>query len=669
MQLKTSYFNPTLFRKNLTRFWPIWGMASFIGVLFPLVLFTQVVRGYGINALEMREIYYSVIVYGVPLISLFYAVLCAVAVWSYLYNPRSVGLMHTLPIRREGLFITNFLSGMAMMLIPYVITGAVTILSTLLCGCFDVLGILAAIGAVLAESFFYFATATVVAFVTGNVFALPVLYFIFHFLAVIMDFMVSTLSSGFLFGLNKDYNGVVEWLSPTVYFMAHMDVRCDYEEYLTPSGYYASRMVDVWVENWYLIAIYAAVGAVCVALSWMLYKRRRNESAGDVVAVGWMKPVFLWGVTVCCALMGGQLLYVLFFGNDDYTSLPMLFFMTIAGAIGYYAARMLLAKSLRVFQRSWKGVAAIAVLSAALCLTLEADLMGVEKRVPTADQMQSVTVRVASNSYNLYPGTDDVLIEQLRDLHAAVAADRSYIESFSYVYDDTTPLDDVSEYNTLRITYTLKGGVELYRWYQLPLTRERMNQPGTYDYYMNAFVNGEEAKAKRLHLGDETFEIQHANIWNLSQDYNSYDFSSREAEELLAAIGRDMERGAWGNYDFFGVTEAQQLEPNLEFSFTYSRDGDDGTYYDYIDIVLRPEMTETLTYLTEMGILTDWDLIPLGEKYPEQYKDEELAEMAEIYEKYGYLTEETIRVTGDETIGIIGGADGPTTVFVAGVTG
>ena len=43
--------------------------------------------------------------------------------------------------------------------------------------------------------------------------------------------------------------------------------------------------------------------------------------------------------------------------------------------------------------------------------------------------------------------------------------------------------------------------------------------------------------------------------------------------------------------------------------------------------------------------------------------------MAEIYEKYGYLTEDTIRVTGDETIGIIGGADGPTTVFVAGVTG
>ena len=27
MQSRTSYFNPTLFRKNLTRFWPLWGLS------------------------------------------------------------------------------------------------------------------------------------------------------------------------------------------------------------------------------------------------------------------------------------------------------------------------------------------------------------------------------------------------------------------------------------------------------------------------------------------------------------------------------------------------------------------------------------------------------------------------------------------------------------------
>ena len=38
MRSKTSCFNGTLFRKNLSRYWPLWGLASFGGALFPLAL-------------------------------------------------------------------------------------------------------------------------------------------------------------------------------------------------------------------------------------------------------------------------------------------------------------------------------------------------------------------------------------------------------------------------------------------------------------------------------------------------------------------------------------------------------------------------------------------------------------------------------------------------------
>ena len=50
------------------------------------------------------------------------------------------------------------------------------------------------------RAFFYFASATFVAFVTGNIFALPALYFLLHFLAVLVDFLVSSFAQGFLFG-------------------------------------------------------------------------------------------------------------------------------------------------------------------------------------------------------------------------------------------------------------------------------------------------------------------------------------------------------------------------------------------------------------------------------------------------------------------------------------
>lgn len=74
MQSKTSYFNATLFRKNLTRFWPLWGLASFIGALFPLaVLLDMVHRGWNVlSAPDFTGMYYDA-VSAVPVINLVYA--------------------------------------------------------------------------------------------------------------------------------------------------------------------------------------------------------------------------------------------------------------------------------------------------------------------------------------------------------------------------------------------------------------------------------------------------------------------------------------------------------------------------------------------------------------------------------------------------------------------
>ena len=232
MQSKTSFFNMTLFRKNLTRFWPLWGGASFLGSLFPLALLLQLMRGRVdlIEPLSVTEMYYSVLCYGVPILSLLYAILCAMLVWSYLYNSRSVGLMHTLPITRRGVFVTNFLSGMAMMLIPYAIVGTLCVLISLAYGVLEPVGLLVTVLGVLGEIFFYFASATLVAFMVGNVFALPAVYFLLHFLAPLLDWLLCLFAGNFIFGLDRYYSGVVEFLSPTVYLVERVNVNCTYEE-------------------------------------------------------------------------------------------------------------------------------------------------------------------------------------------------------------------------------------------------------------------------------------------------------------------------------------------------------------------------------------------------------------------------------------------------------
>ena len=365
MQSKTSCFNGTLFRKNLTRFWPLWGLASFIGALFPLaVLLDMVHRGRtAFTAAQFTQMYYEV-VSAVPVIDLVYAALCAMAVWSYLYNARSVGLMHTLPIRREWLFLTNFLSGFSMTLIPYAVTGTLCVIVSLCGGAFDAKGLAVTVLAVLGESFFYFSSATFVAFITGNAFAMPPLYALLHFLAVLLDWLISSFAQGFIFGFSTSYTGVVEWLSPTVYLVSRVHPDGQYTEVqqtLADGTSYTDRVLtSVDLENFWLVGVYALVGLVLALLALALYRRRRSETAGDVVAVGWLRPVFRYGVAGLCALLGGQLLYSLFwYGFQQgayYDTLPMVVCLLAAGTIGYYGASMLLAKSLLVFRGSWRGL-------------------------------------------------------------------------------------------------------------------------------------------------------------------------------------------------------------------------------------------------------------------------------------------------------------------------
>ncbi len=648
MQSKTSCFNGTLFRKNLTRFWPLWGLASFIGALFPLaVLLDMVHRGRtAFTAAQFTQMYYEV-VSAVPVIDLVYAALCAMAVWSYLYSARSVGLMHTLPIRREGLFLTNFLSGFSMTLIPYAVTGTLCVIVSLCGGAFDAKGLAVTVLAVLGESFFYFSSATFVAFITGNAFAMPPLYALLHFLAVLLDWLISSFAQGFIFGFSTNYTGVVEWLSPTVYLVNNVRCARQYVEVQQtfPDGtLYTSRLLtSADLENFWLIGVYTLVGLVLALLALLLYRRRRSETAGDVVAVGWLRPVFRYGVAGLCALLGGQLLYSLFWygfqQGNYYDTLPMVVCLLAAGTIGYYGASMLLAKSLKVFRGSWKGLAVVLAGCALVCCVLHFDLPGVADRVPEAGQLQTLEVRTADNSYTLTPEQDRDLVEQVRTLHQAVVADEAYIREMESLQYSTLSEDEDPDttFTGLSLTYVLKSGARVDRWYHLPITRDRLAQPGTYDHLLDQFVNSDAVKARRLHLNDSRWTPDGGSLYVEARN-EGYDLGSREASSILEAVGRDLDAGHWGEYDWFDVDNNGDYALSLDLSFAEL----DDSGRDWISINISPEMAETVDCLQALGLVTDADLVTWHELYAESYTQD--------YEDAVYDT------SGGETVAVFGAA-------------
>ena len=683
MQSKTSFFNKQLFRKNLTRFWPLWVVPSFVGALLPLAMLTQLI-GYGQEgifgsggryALEFTSFYYDVVTYALPILSLCYAILVAIAMWSYLFNSRSTGLMHTLPIRREGLFLTNFLSGMTMMLVPYVVTGALCILISLCYGFFEPVGVLVTILCVIGESLFYFSSATAVAFITGNLFAMPVLYFIFHFLAVGMDQLISVFAGGFLFGLRGDYTGAVEYLSPTVYLMTHVSSAHEYVDVFVPDaaygtvtpdgvGYYSSELVSVSLENAWIIAVYALSGLVLLALAYALYRKRRSESAGDVVAVGWMKPVFRYGVAICGAMLGGLGLYAVFWGSfqssDYYDVIPMIVSMLIAGAISYYAASMLLAKSLRVFRGSWKGLGATALCAVAVCCALRFDLFGVETRVPSADQIEYMTLYTADNNYTLYPEKDAELLEEVRAVHLAIAEDADYIKAMSenWMSGGEETFENVSMYNMVRVNYYMKNGTRVLRRYSVPVSQDRLTQEGTYDYALDQLVNSAAMKAERFHLVGG-YQPENGYIYLEASNEDGVSFGTKEARAIHEAVRKDVASGTCGNYNWFvNNNRANQyaIDLNLEFEMEdRAVSGQTYSQYDSINITVYPEMTHTVSALLELGLAEPGDLKTYRELYPQEYDEGYL----EYVEKCGTSTyDQYVLMKNSASFGVIGGAEG-----------
>lgn len=126
MRSGTSFFNTALFRKTFLRFWPIWALytAGWTLVL-PLRLWADAMRWKGSSTPKelaehlqnaVSQIPYLLEV-GVALAAVM-GLVCAMAVFSYLYSSRSACMMHALPLRREALFLTQYLAGLSFLLLP-----------------------------------------------------------------------------------------------------------------------------------------------------------------------------------------------------------------------------------------------------------------------------------------------------------------------------------------------------------------------------------------------------------------------------------------------------------------------------------------------------------------------------------------------------------------------
>lgn len=622
MPSKRSFFNRTLFRRNLSHSWPLWGLLSAAGAMVPLYILLELLniprRSLTFPPEEFASALYNAVTLFAPGFTAAYAILCAMLVWGYLYNSRSIGLFHALPVDRTCLFVTNTLSGLAMLLIPYAVTGFLGCLLAVCWGFFHLTAVLNTILAVIFLSVTFFGMATLCAMLTGNIFALPALYLLLNFLSPLLESLIFNIAQQFLVGINSEafrFNV----LSPIVQIYSRFTAR--YTRF-TGEGDPTVSLHGLWVP-----ALYALAGLGMLALAWFLYRKRHSERAGDVVAFRWLRPVFRYGVALLGGLTIGRLLYFFLWENlfqkGSYADiLPFFVCTALGGLLGCYAASMLLEKSRRVFRGSLPSAAIVCAGAAVLCLLVSVDVFGAERRVPDMDEIKSVQLEdrgIVSGPFD--PEEDPEQVEAVRAFHQALVKDRNYIRSYHPDWDHDAG-KAFSHY--VWLTYELTDGTKLTRQYDLWFTEDRVKTAGTYDNLLEVFYQDPEVRRCDVTI-PENADISSIDVFsNYLEDevysINTNDRDPQDAKTLYTALQQDADEGSIPAKNVLvnhGSTRNTDTLLCFNVEYRIPLNPWDGSWtYGYKDVYIHPQMKNTVDALIELGYLTEENV----ERWTEDYE-------------------------------------------------
>lgn len=614
----TSFFNRALCRKILARFWPLWTLWGILWML--LIPFHQLSRYFDWtsrgepSADSLVQSFANIpglLDFGVWAAALM-GVLAAMAVFSYLYSSRSACMMHALPLRREGLFFTQYLAGLSMMILPLVVVAlaglavGLTVVPPLRWGqALPALGVwLACMSGV---SLFFFSFACFCAMFTGHLLALPVFYAILNWLAMVISFLVTALMEQFFYGYGA--NNVPAWV-----------------EFLTPLSLLTQAcswdIRDVYADGemvWGLaapqfVALYAGIGVVFALLAVWVYKGRHVESAGDVVSVPLMRPVFKYGVALCAGLCLGVVTTTILSGNSEDATGILVTSVLLWTAAGYFAAEMLLKKSFRVW-KAWKGCAASAAVMAFLCAVCVFDLFGVETRVPDPDRVISMEADAGMG----YPGdsgrltlttSDRGIIEQVTALHQAMVNERERV--------GTEAGDD---YISLRVTYRLENGSTLSRqYYSVPVFRDEIDREGTLTWQADQILQ-DRTLAEQLYGFDgyegwRLTEVDLCDVYQVREGFWDSIYLEQSTADLLQlweAVRQDFREGTLGNHSLFPPEDGEStadLWPSLQFYWEKPMEREDyqglptaaSQERETVSVALNPRAEHTMAWLEANGL-------------------------------------------------------------------
>lgn len=383
MKSRISLFDRGVSRSLLRRFWPLWtGYALILLLRLPLRL-PQIVTYGMVTQSRIKSV--SLQIVSNAEFNLLWAAIAGVviagAMFGFLYRSRMCHLMNSLPIRRETMFFTAWLTGLVPMLLADLLTYAVVAAIALPSGLVSSTLLLKWLAVTVLGNLAFYNFAVFCAMLTGSRALMPLIFLMLNFIVGLTVLCVAGLLELCLYGYSMQFPDWATFLTPPVQLI---------KDGVTGLVDYYS---DVQVSDLPLgsVAAYAGISLLFLGLGLWLYRRRQMETAGDAVAVRWAKPVLKILFLVGFALSFTAIMLLLTSGGAyDPPFFTMWCFLLIGCFLGYFIAEMLLHRTVKVFRGHWKGFFIAAAAFTVFALVLNFDLFGYERYVPAQEDVVCV---------------------------------------------------------------------------------------------------------------------------------------------------------------------------------------------------------------------------------------------------------------------------------------
>jgi ABC-2 type transport system permease protein len=588
MKSRTSFFNGPVFRKDLTRFAPAWGLYSVLLFLGYVGLMMGDAPYYRATSLVDLTVAMALVNFG-------FAFVNAQLLFGDLFSSRLCNALHAMPLRRECWYGTHLAAGITFSLMPNLVFCGLGML-TMGLGKAWMLPLLWVLASTL-QYLCFFGLAVVCIMLTGNRFASALVYGLVNFFSMLVYWLVDSLYEPLLTGIRVK-EAPFAWFAPLIQMLGDnnlMDVLS--QRIMDSYGDFSHRLIlGVNLgEGWFWLAGYAVLGILLLGVGLVLYRKRALECAGDFMAFRDCEPVLLIVYTVT---VGGC--FHLF--SDIFGGVMKYLLLSVGLAVGFFTGLMLLQRTTRVFRLKTFGAFGLfaAVMALSLGLTW-LDPLGITRWVPEADQVVCVNLSDRYQHYSYSEGdldlTEETDIQAMVDVHGYMIG--------------RTAKDEMLEYGSNRtknvcLEYTLKNGRTVTRFYDVNVLGDAGQALKPYFSSFEYVMGFREEEIPEL--ARKVFQI------NAQGTHNNYEeflvqMQGLDMEELLRCIAADCAAGTMVQSEYYHlqkdpVSGDLMLEQStyLEIGFEEPVLSFSGSVRDYRYLTVFDDSINTLNWMIENGL-------------------------------------------------------------------